>query len=98
MNARTAAKEALSYVCLLEGLTKGYEEFGGFLKGGNVAIEGAVLNDDNIWEIAVGFDRPWDRYAQPGLAMLLVSDGGNRTVKTVSIDNDENRVVDYQPL
>lgn len=98
MDARTAAKEALDYVCLLEGLSRGYEEQGGFLEGGNVAIEGARLNDDDIWEIAVGFERPWDKCSDPRLSMLLVSDGGARTVKTVSIDNATQKVIDYESL
>ena len=49
MNARTAATIALDYVCLLEGLTRGYVEQGGFLESGNVATEGARLSDDDIW-------------------------------------------------
>ena len=98
MDARTAAREALEYVELLEGLTRGYDEQGGFLASGNVAIEGARLNEQDVWEISVGFERPWDRYAQPGTAMLLVKDGGSRTVKTVSIDNTDGSVVDYESL
>lgn len=98
MDARTAAKEALDYVCMLESLSRGYEEQGGFLDSGNVAIEGARLSDSGVWQISVGFERPWDRHAQPGMSMLLVRDGGSRTVKTVSIDNASREVIDYESL
>jgi hypothetical protein len=98
MDARTAAKEALDYVCMLESLSKGYEEQGGFLESGNVAIEGVRLSDNGVWQISVGFERPWDRHVQPGMSMLLVRDGGSRTVKTVSIDNASQEVIDYESL
>jgi hypothetical protein len=99
MDARTAAKEALDYVCMLEGLSKGYEEQGGFLQSGNVAIEGARLNENGVWEISVGFERPWDKRRQPTpLSTLLVRNGGSRTIKTVSIDNSNSNVIDYESL
>ena len=98
MDARAAAKEALECVCMLKGLSRGYEEQGGFLQSGNVAIEGARLNENGVWEISVGFERPWDKSRQPVLSMLLVKDGGSRTVKTVSIDNSSSSVVDYESL
>lgn len=98
MNARTAATIALDYVCLLEGLTRGYVEQGGLLESGNVAIEGARLSDDDIWQVSVGFVRPWDRHAQPGRAMLLVRDGGGRTVKTVFIEDASQNIIDYESL
>jgi len=98
MDARTAAKRALDYVCMLEGMSRGYEEQGGFLESGNVAIEGARLSEDGVWQISVGFERPWDKHSQPELSMLLVRDGGSRTVKTVSIDSASGEVIDYDSL
>lgn len=98
MNARDAAIIAMEYVCLLEGLTKGYEEQGGFMESAKVAVEGVRLGEDDIWRISIGFVRPWDAANNTERAILLVCDGGSRTVKTVSIDNKNGEILDYEPL
>jgi hypothetical protein len=58
----------------------------------NVGLEEVTLNEmDNVWEITVGFSRPWD-YPKQGIVTGLQPQNPKRQYKVVSVDADSGEV------
>jgi len=58
----------------------------------NIGLEEVVLNEaDDVWEITIGFSRPWD-YPKPGLVTGLQPQNPKREYKVVRIDNKSGEV------
>ncbi|TYT73286.1 hypothetical protein [Desulfobotulus mexicanus] len=58
----------------------------------NVGLEEVFLNDvDNVWEITVGFSRPWD-YPKQGIVTGLQPQNPRRQYKVVSVDADSGEI------
>ena len=57
----------------------------------NVGLEEVELNEsDRVWEITIGFSRPW---SSPGGVMRALGGGdAARTFKTVRIEDESGRV------
>lgn len=58
----------------------------------NIGLEEVVLNEaQNVWEITVGFSRPWD-YQKPGIISGFEPQTPKRQYKVVTIDNTSGEV------
>ncbi len=93
-------KTAVTYVSQIEALTGKGETPEAFLNNSDVAIEEVYFDDaSDAWDVSVGFFRPWNR---TGDSVLVPTSRAvipqMRTMKTVVIDNRENRVVEYRPF
>ncbi len=54
----------------------------------NIGLEEVLLNEDeNIWEVTIGFSRPWD-YPKAGFMTGLQPQNPKREYKIVRIDNE----------
>jgi hypothetical protein len=99
MDVREAVKTAAHYVAELEGLTGGEREDAPderILRDIRFAVEGTRYDGHNKrWSIDVGFARPWDQATSSPLAGLAGSMKGNRTFKTLTIDDATGKVLDY---
>ena len=82
MNVKEAVKKAIEYindVFEAEQLE-------------HIGLEEVVLNEDeDIWEVTIGFSRPWD-YPKPGLVTGLQPQNPKREYKVVRIDNKSGEV------
>ncbi|MGB5685753.1 MAG: hypothetical protein WBM35_08075 [Candidatus Electrothrix sp.] len=82
MDVRDAVKKAIEYVV----------EIFQAEKPENIGLEEVFLNEDeNVWEITVGFSRPWDHPAQTVLATLQ-SLNPKRQYKVIKINNETEKV------
>jgi len=83
MNVKDAVRKAMEYVT--EVFKSENPE--------NIGLEEVILNEDeNIWEVTIGFSRPWD-YPQSGLFMGgLQPQNPKREYKIVRIDNKSGEV------
>jgi hypothetical protein len=58
----------------------------------NIGLEEVVLNESkNLWEITIGFSRPWD-HPRPGIVIGFQPQPPKRQYKVVCIDNDSAEV------
>jgi len=58
----------------------------------NIGLEEVILNEDtNIWEVTIGFSRPWD-YPKAGLVTGFQPQNPKRQYKIVRIDNKSGEV------
>lgn len=58
----------------------------------NIGLEEVVLNESkNLWEITIGFSRPWD-HPKPGIVTGFQPQSPKRQYKIVGIDNDSGEV------
>lgn len=58
----------------------------------NIGLEEVVLNEsNNLWEITIGFSRPWD-HPRSGVVTGFQPQPPKRQYKVVSIDNDSGEV------
>lgn len=58
----------------------------------NIGLEEVVLDElENVWEVTVGFSRPWD-YPIGGIATALQPRTPRRQYKVVRIDNTSGEV------
>ena len=100
MELKEALRTAVAYVSQIESLTGRGETPEAFLNNGDVAIEEVIFDDaSDAWDVSVGFFRPWNRtgdsvFVPTSRAMIPQM----RTIKTVVIDNRENRVIEYRPF
>jgi hypothetical protein len=80
MDVKDAVKKAIQYVAEIfesEGLE-------------NLGLEEVFLNEsDNVWEVTVGFSRPWDHPKTRAGLLASAMQGTNptRQYKIVTIDN-----------
>jgi len=59
----------------------------------NIGLEEVILNEhENIWEVTIGFSRPWD-YPKAGLVTGLQPQNPKRQYKIVRIDNKSGEVI-----
>jgi hypothetical protein len=59
----------------------------------NLGLEEVVFNgQQNVWEVTVGFSRPWD-YPKGGLVTGLQPQAPRRQYKIVQIDNISGDVI-----
>lgn len=59
----------------------------------NVALEEVVFNsEDNVWEVTIGFSRPWDYPKNNSLVANLRTERPIRSYKVITID-DESGIV-----
>lgn len=83
MNVKDAVKEAIEYVAEI------FREE----KPENIGLEEAFLNEDEkVWEVTVGFSRPWDHPKQAGVIANLQALNPKRQYKVVKIDNETGKV------
>ena len=58
----------------------------------NIGLEEVFLNEHgNVWEVTVGFSRPWD-HQKGGLLATMQALNPTRQYKTVKIDNETEEV------
>lgn len=100
MELKEALRTAVAYVSQIESLTGRGETSEAFLNNSDVAIEEVYFDDaSDAWDVSVGFFRPWNR---TGDSVLVPTSRAVipqlRTIKTVVIDNRENRVIEYRPF
>jgi len=58
----------------------------------NVGLEEVTLDEtNNVWEITVGFSRPWD-YPKQGIVIEFQPQNPKRQYKVVSIDDETGEV------
>ncbi len=82
MNVKDAVKKAIEYIADIFS-TENPESIG---------LEEVMLNEnDNTWEVTIGFSRPWD-YPKPGLITGLQAQNPKRQYKIVRIDNKSGKV------
>lgn len=82
MNVKEAVKIASAYV------TELFEEE----ELSNLGLEEATFNhEQEIWEVTIGFSRPWD-YPKPGLVTGLQPSTPKREYKVVHIDATSKEV------
>ena len=82
MNVKDAVKKAIVYIADVF-YTENPESIG---------LEEVILNeDDNTWEVTVGFSRPWD-YQKEGLVTGFQPRNPKRQYKIVRIDNKSGEV------
>ena len=83
MNVKEAVKEAIAYVAEV------FENE----KPTNIGLEEVSLNEqENTWEVTVGFSRPWD-YGIGLVKKLDPSFNPKRQYKVVKIDNKTGAVI-----
>ena len=82
MNVKDAVKKAIEYIADI-------------FKSENpesIGLEEVILNEhENIWEVTIGFSRPWD-YPIMGLVTGLQAQRPKRQYKIVRIDNESGEV------
>lgn len=82
MNVKDAVKKAIDYIADI--FESEHPE--------NIGLEEVVLNEnDNTWEVTVGFSRPWD-HQKGGLLASMQSLNPQRQYKIVKIDNESGEV------
>ncbi len=82
MNVKNAVKMAIEYVTDIFD-TEQPE---------NIGLEEVFLNEhDNVWEVTIGFSRPWD-HQKVGLLASVQNLNPTRQYKIVKIDNDTEEV------
>jgi len=82
MNVKDAVKKAIEYIA--DVFESENPE--------NIGLEEVVLNeDDDVWEVTIGFSRPWD-YPKGGLITGLQAQNPKRQYKVVRIDNKSGEV------
>jgi len=82
MNVKDAARKAINYIADVF-FTENLESIG---------LEEVILNeDDNTWEVTIGFSRPWD-YPKAGLVTGFQPQIPKRQYKIVRIDNKSGEV------
>jgi hypothetical protein len=82
MNVKDAVKIAIGYV------TELFEEE----ELSNIGLEEATFNHtQEVWEVTVGFSRPWD-YPKPGLVSGFQPSTPRRQYKVVHIDPKSKEV------
>ena len=82
MDVRNAVKKAIEYVV----------EIFQAEKPENIGLEEVFLNEDeNVWQITVGFSRPWDHPAQTVLVTLQALNP-KRQYKVIKINNETEKV------
>lgn len=99
MELKQALRMAVAYISRIESLTGRGESPEAFKHDGGVAIEGVEYDEEaDEWNVSVGFFRPWNRN-EDGIVLPVPSAimPQMRTIKTVVIDNQNGRVVDYRP-
>lgn len=83
MNVKEAVKKAIVYVADI------FESE----RPENIGLEEVVLNEgDNMWEVTVGFSRPWDHQRPNLLVATLQSRNPQRQYKVVRIDNESGEI------
>ncbi len=83
MNVKDAVKKAVEYVADI--FSKENPE--------NIGLEEVFLDEeDNVWEVTIGFSRPWD-HQRPGLIGRVQDLGPKRQYKVVRIDNATETVI-----
>lgn len=83
MNVKEAVKKAIEYVADVFKSEK-VECIG---------LEEVMLNEqENIWEVTIGFSRPWD-YPRMGPLMDFKPQNPKRQYKIVRIDNESGKVI-----
>lgn len=102
MDVREAVKIAVEYTVDMElvissdSKTQNIPEF---LEERRFSVEATNYDSENkVWNIEVGFTRPWDRANRGGLASMTggaASTGDVRTYKTVQISDDNGIVLGY---
>ena len=82
MNVKEAVKKAIEHIAdLFQGE-----------KPENIGLEEVVLNEtDDVWEVTIGFSRPWD-YPKAGLLANIQPNDPKRQYKIVKIDNKSQKV------
>ena len=82
MDVKEAVKKAIEYITdIFE--SKHLE---------NIGLEEVILNeDDDVWEVTIGFSRPWD-YPKLGLVTGFQPQYPKREYKVVRIDNKTGQV------
>lgn len=81
MNVKEAVKKAIEYVSDI------FEPE----QPQNIGLEEVVLNEDeNAWEVTVGFSRPWDH---PKSVLATQSLNPTRQYKVVKIDNESGEAI-----
>jgi hypothetical protein len=84
MDVKDAVKKAVQYVAEI------FESE----KPENIGLEEVFLNEsENVWEVTIGFSRPWD-YPKPGGLLATAMHGlkPSRQYKVVKIDNTTGQV------
>ena len=82
MNVKDAVKKAIEYIA----------DVFKFENPENIGLEEVILNEhENIWEVTIGFSRPWD-YPIQGLVAGLQAQRPKRQYKIVRIDNESGEV------
>lgn len=82
MNVKEAVKIAIEYVADLFSSEKPE----------NIGLEEVILNEnDNSWEVTVGFSRPWD-HPKAGIIQTIQSLNPKRQFKVVKVDNESGEV------
>lgn len=77
MNVKNAIKKAIEYVA--DVFEAEHPE--------NIGLEEVFLNEqENVWEVTIGFSRPWD-HQKGGLIASMQALNPTRQYKTVKIDN-----------
>jgi len=83
MNVKDAVKKAIEYVA----------EIFQAEKPENIGLEEVFLNEDEeAWEVTVGFSRPWDYPKQTGVIATLQALSPKRQYKVVKINNETEKV------
>lgn len=82
MNVKHAVKKAVEYIVDI------FESE----KLENIGLEEVVLNEaEDMWEVTVGFSRPWD-HQKSGLIASVQALNPRRRYKIVQIDNESGEV------
>ena len=82
MDVKDAVKKAIEYVTDI--FESEHPE--------NIGLEEVLLNEnENMWEVTVGFSRPWD-HKKTGLLAGLQDFNPTRRYKVVKIDNTTEEV------
>lgn len=83
MNVKDAVKKAIEYVADI--FESEHPE--------NIGLEEVVLNElDNMWEVTIGFSRPWDHPKGGGLLASVAAISPTRQYKVIKIDNNTEEV------
>jgi inactivated superfamily I helicase len=82
MNVKDAVKKAIEYVADIFEAEK--------LE--NIGLEEVVLNEDeHMWEVTIGFSRPWD-HQKIGILAGVQALNPTRRYKIIKIDNETEEV------
>jgi len=83
MNVRDAVKMAVEYVADIFAAERPE----------NIGLEEVFMNEqENAWEVTVGFSRPWD-YRKAGILATMEALSPRRQYKIVKINNQTGEVI-----